>query len=128
MIMLNAQPAGGLNNYNSDVYHYYHNENSFDPLEPGVLPEADLPYKAEYSPDGEKLIIIYHHTDNMIIYDAETKEPLATVDVGEGPVDFEVVGDHIYIKCLLKQHLFLIIIPIWLIYKMMNIRFCNLRE
>lgn len=107
MSMLNAQPASRGNN-NTDVYKNANNYivNSFDPLEPGVLPEADLPYKVEYSPDGEKLIVIYHHTDNMIIYDAETKDPLATVDVGECPVDFEVVGDHIYICCYYSNEVY----------------------
>lgn len=73
--------------------------NQFDNVEPGILPEADLPYKVEYSPDGQKLIVIFHHTDNMIIYDTELYEPLATIDVGAGPIDFDVVGDHIYVCC-----------------------------
>ncbi len=88
------------------------NQNKFiatmDTIEPGVLPEADLPYKLKYSPDGTKLIAMYHHTNNLFIYDIETLETLAIVYVGQGPIDMEVTDQHIYVCCYYSDDIYII--------------------
>ncbi len=88
------------------------NQNNFiatmDTIEPGILPEADLPYKLKYSPDGTKLIAMYHHTNNLFIYNTETLETLAIVYVGQGPIDMEVTDQHIYVCCYYSDDVYII--------------------
>ena len=81
---------------------------NMDSIEPGVLPEADLPYKVKYSPDGTKLIAMYHHTNNLFIYDTETLETLAIIYVGQGPIDMEVNEQHIYVCCYYSDEIYII--------------------
>ncbi|NQT77056.1 MAG: T9SS type A sorting domain-containing protein [Bacteroidetes bacterium] len=81
---------------------------NMDSIEPGVLPEADLPYKVKYSPDGTKLIAMYHHTNNLYVYDTETLEPLAIINVGDGPIDMEVNEQHIYVCCYYSDDIYII--------------------
>jgi DNA-binding beta-propeller fold protein YncE len=81
---------------------------NMDSIEPGVLPEADLPYKLKYSPDGTKLIAMYHHTNNLFVYNTETLETLAIVNVGDGPIDMEVNEQHIYVCCYYSDDIYII--------------------
>ncbi len=81
---------------------------NLDSIEPGVLPEGDLPYKIKYTSDGQRLIIMYHHSNNVYIYDADTKETLGIVNVGLGPEDMVVTDQHIYICCYYSDDIYVI--------------------
>lgn len=79
-----------------------------DIVEPGCLPEGDLPYKIEYTPDGQKLVVICHHSNNVYIYDMETLEPLGIVNIGVGPEDFALTEDHLYVCCYYSDEVYVI--------------------
>jgi hypothetical protein len=81
---------------------------TLDSIEPGVLPEADLPYKMEYTSDGQRLIVMFHHTNNVLIYDVDTHEILGSVDVGVQPEDMFVSEQYIYVCCYISNDVYII--------------------
>ncbi len=91
-----------------DNSNHSNNRVSMDTIEPGVLPEADLPYKMKYSVDGTKLMVLYYHTNNLYVYDVGTLETLAVVYVGEGSIDMEVTKEHIYVCCYYSDDIYVI--------------------
>jgi len=81
---------------------------NLDSLEPGVLPEGDLPYKIKYTSDGQRLIVMYHHSNNVYVYDTETNETLGIVNVGLGPEDMVVTEQYIYVCCYYSNEIYII--------------------
>lgn len=81
---------------------------NLDSIEPGILPEGDLPYKIKYTADGQRLIVAYHHSNNVYIYDTETNETLGIVNVGLGPEDMAVTDQHIYVCCYYSNDIYVI--------------------
>jgi YVTN family beta-propeller protein len=79
-----------------------------DSIETGLPPEADLPYKVKYSNDGSRIIVIYHHSDNVVVYDAGDLNVLANIDVGKGPEDLFVNDDRIYVACYYSDDIYVI--------------------
>ncbi|MBU2649879.1 MAG: T9SS type A sorting domain-containing protein [Bacteroidetes bacterium] len=79
-----------------------------DSIEPGILPEADLPYKVKYTSDGSRIVIIYHHSNNVVVYDAEDLSILADIKIGEGPEDLFVNEDRIYVSCYYSDDIYII--------------------
>jgi len=68
-------------------------------LEPGLPVEGDLPSDGAFTKDGSMFAIIYQNSDNIIFYDAETYEIVATVQLVRQPVDLCMGDDHVYIAC-----------------------------
>ena len=54
-----------------------------DTIEPGILSEGDLPYKVKYTNDGSRIVVLYHHSNNVVIYDAENLSILADIHIGD---------------------------------------------
>lgn len=81
---------------------------NLDSIEPGVLPEGDLPYKIKYTSDGQRLIVMYHHSNNIFIYDTETNETLGIINVGLGPEDMVVTEQYIYVCCYYSNEIYII--------------------
>ena len=81
---------------------------NLDSIDPGILPEGDLPYKIKYTADGERLITICHHSNNVYVYDADTKEILAIINVGLGPEDMVVTEHHLYVCCYYSDQVYVI--------------------
>jgi len=79
-----------------------------DSIEPGIAPEADLPYKVKYTPDGSRIVIIYHHSNNVVVYDAGDLGILADIKIGEGPEDLFVNEDRIYVSCYYSDDIYII--------------------
>lgn len=89
-------------------YSNHDNRGDINFVEPGVMPEGDLPYRMQYTNDGTKLIAMYYHTNNLIVYNAETYESLANIYVGEGPIDMEITDEHIYVCCYFSDEIYII--------------------
>ncbi len=81
---------------------------NLDSIDPGILPEGDLPYKIKYTADGERLITICHHSNNVYVYDVDTKEVLAIINVGLGPEDMVVTEHHLYVCCYYSDQVYVI--------------------
>ena len=81
---------------------------NLDSIETGVLPEGDLPYKIKYTSDGQRLIVMYHHSNNVYIYNTETLETLGIVNVGLGPEDMVVTEQYIYVCCYYSHEIYVI--------------------
>ncbi len=79
-----------------------------DSIEPGILPEADLPYKVKYSNDGSRIVMIYHHSNNVVVYDAGDLSILADINVGKGPEDLFVSDNRIYVACYYSGDIYVI--------------------
>jgi YVTN family beta-propeller protein len=104
------------NRYNFSPKEYferasYRNESrdfSLDIINPGVNPEADLPYQVEYSTDGTKIIVIYHHSNNVVVYNSEDLSVVADINVGTGPERLFVMKEHIYVACYTSNDIYVI--------------------
>ncbi|MEA3480261.1 MAG: T9SS type A sorting domain-containing protein [Bacteroidota bacterium] len=81
---------------------------NLDSIDPGILPEGDLPYKIKYTADGERLITICHHSNNVYVYDVDTKETLAIINVGLGPEDMVVREHQLYVCCYYSDQVYVI--------------------
>ncbi|MCD4724548.1 MAG: T9SS type A sorting domain-containing protein [Bacteroidales bacterium] len=81
---------------------------SLDSIEPGVSPEADLPYRIKYTSDGLQLLVIYHHSDNLFIYDTESYEVLAIVELGLGPESMFVSDQFVFVSCFFSNEVYII--------------------
>jgi len=103
--------------YNLSPRHYFERDCNYgsnsmnvhmDTIEPGILPEADLPYKVKYTNDGTRIVIIYHHTNNVVVYNAEDLDILADIKIGEGPEDLFLNDDCIYVSCYYSDDIYVI--------------------
>jgi DNA-binding beta-propeller fold protein YncE len=74
-------------------------------IEPGIQVEGDLPCDMEYSKDGSMFAVIYEHSDNVIFYNATSKEILAAVQVPRQPMDLKMGENHAYVCCHAGQGL-----------------------
>ena len=81
---------------------------NLDSIDPGIDAEGDLPYKIKYTADGERLITICHHSNNVYIYDVDTKETLAIINVGLGPEDMVVREHQLYVCCYYSDQVYVI--------------------
>lgn len=81
---------------------------SMDTIEPGTLPEGDLPYKVAYSADGSKFIVLYRHSNNVMIYNASDYSVLANIYVGKGPEGLFVSKEHLYVTCYFSGEVYVI--------------------
>ncbi|MBP7678848.1 MAG: T9SS type A sorting domain-containing protein [Bacteroidales bacterium] len=68
-------------------------------LEPGAPVEGDLHSDIAYTRDGTMFAVIYQNSDNMTFYDAETCEPVATVQLVRQPVDLYMGEQNAYVAC-----------------------------
>ena len=81
---------------------------TLDSIEPGTLPEADLPYKIQYTSDGQRLIVMYHHSNNVCVYNTENNDLLADIPVGLGPEDMFLTESYIYVCCYFSSTVYVI--------------------
>ncbi len=77
-------------------------------IEPGLLPEADLIRDAAYTPDGDRIAVIYQHSGNIAFYDSQTYEVLNVTDLGIGPIDLVLGTDHAYVACRYSKEIYMI--------------------
>lgn len=77
-------------------------------LNPGYLPEGDYVHRLGYSGDGSMVLQTNAITDNVTIFNAQTMEVLANVDVGDFPVDVACTEDYAIIPCVFADEAWVI--------------------
>jgi len=77
-------------------------------FEPGVLPEGDLISDAAFTPDGEKIVVIGKHSNNVFFYDASDYRLIEITEVGEGPIDLTLSDRTAYVACLYSKEVYAI--------------------
>ena len=65
---------------------------TFVPL--GADPEGDMPRELAYTADGAELVVVNRDTNNVMFFDATTREIIAVVPVGQFPVHVAVAPDN----------------------------------
>ena len=59
-------------------------------------PDGDMPREAVFTPDGQSVLVVHRDTNNLVIYDADTRSVTATIPVGNSPVDVAVTPNGQY--------------------------------
>jgi YVTN family beta-propeller protein len=59
-------------------------------------PEGDAPAAAVFTPDGSQLIVAHRATKNLTIYDAATRDFVASIALSGAPVDVAITSDGLY--------------------------------
>lgn len=59
----------------------------------GEAPEGDHPTSAVYTPDGSTVLISHRDSQNIVRYDATTREVLGTIELSGSPLDLAVSPD-----------------------------------
>lgn len=79
-----------------------------DTIEVSQDDEGDLPIEIEYTPNGQKLIVLYKQSNNLYIYDANTYETIGYFDVGVNPMDMFVDNESVYVCCYSTNDVYVI--------------------
>ncbi len=77
-------------------------------VDPGYLPEGDYAHKPAFSGDGTRVLLANAITDNVTVFDANTMEALANVDVGYFPVDVVCTEDYAIVPCVFDNQAYVI--------------------
>ena len=80
-------------------------ENGFD-LDPGIAPDGDEQGTSTFTNDGNRIISTNGLTNNVTIFDWDTRTALANVDVGEYPVHVTVSDNYAVISCLFDSAMY----------------------
>ncbi len=62
----------------------------------GVPPEGDMPMDLAFTPDGAKIIVAHRDSQNLIVFDADTRDVLQTIPVSGSPNSLAVTADGQY--------------------------------
>lgn len=77
-------------------------------VDPGIDPEGDYVHRMAWSGDGAWLLQTNAITSNVTIFNTETLEPVANVDVGFFPVDVACTQDYAVVPCVFADSVFVI--------------------
>lgn len=77
-------------------------------VNPGIDPEGDYVHRMAWSGDGAYLLQTNAITNNVTVFDAETLEPAANVDVGFFPVDVACTEEYAVVPCVFADSVFVI--------------------
>ena len=77
-------------------------------INPGYLPEGDYPHKMCYSGDGSLVLLANAITNNVTIFNSETMESVANVDVGDFPVDVACTDEYAIVPCVFANQAWVI--------------------
>lgn len=96
----------------SGKYHLQKSEYNFKSsqydVDPGVYPEGDYMGNSAFTPDGSKIILTNRITDIVTVYDWESMEAIANIEVGEYPSCVKANNDYAVIGCQFSDSLFII--------------------
>ncbi|MFH1745478.1 MAG: YncE family protein [Planctomycetota bacterium] len=62
----------------------------------GVPPEGDTPSELAFTPDGAKIIIAHRDSQNLVVFDANTREVLQTIALSGSPNSLAITPDGLY--------------------------------
>ncbi|MEE4255436.1 MAG: T9SS type A sorting domain-containing protein [Bacteroidales bacterium] len=77
-------------------------------IDPGVYPEGDYMGRSAFTPDGQKVILTNRITDMITIYDFNSMNVLANIEVGEYPSCVAANDDYAIVGCQFADSVFFI--------------------
>ncbi len=69
---------------------------SMDFIGVGVPPEGDMPMDLAFTPDGANIVVAHRDSQNLIVFDANTREVLHTIPLSGSPNSLAVTADGQY--------------------------------
>lgn len=69
-------------------------------IDPGIMPEGDYLFRPGFSTDGSLVFVPNGGTDNVTVYDYESMDAVAIIDVGYYPCDVALTDDYAVIPCI----------------------------
>ena len=69
-------------------------------INPGIDPEGDFMMRSTFSTDGTKIFVCNGGTDNISVFDFESMQVIAIIDVGDYPSDIAVTDDYAVVSCI----------------------------
>ncbi len=77
-------------------------------INPGVDPEGDFLFRSSFIKDGTKILVCNGGTDNVTVFDWETMEPEAIIEVGNYPCDVVVTDEYAIVPCIFGDEIYVI--------------------
>lgn len=77
-------------------------------IDPGVSPEGDFMLRSAFTKDGSKVLLCTGATNNITVFDYETMEAEAVVEVGDYPCDVATTDDYAIIPCIFGDEIYVI--------------------
>ncbi|MBN2172943.1 MAG: beta-propeller fold lactonase family protein [Bacteroidales bacterium] len=77
-------------------------------INPGVDPEGDFMLRSTFTNDGSKILVCNGGTDNVTVFDWETMEAIAVIEVGNYPCDVAVTDDYAIIPCIFGDEIYVV--------------------
>jgi YVTN family beta-propeller protein len=62
----------------------------------GIVPEGDTPMELAFTPDGSKIIVAHRDSQNLIVFDADTRDVVQTIPVTGSPNSMAISSDGLY--------------------------------
>jgi YVTN family beta-propeller protein len=62
----------------------------------GIAPEGDTPMELAFTPDGSQIIIAHRDSQNLIVFDADTRQVVQTIPVTGSPNSMAISSDGLY--------------------------------
>ncbi|MBZ0264000.1 hypothetical protein K8I28_04965, partial [bacterium] len=77
-------------------------------IDPGLPAEGDYIGWSAYTEDGERLLVTNRMTDNISVFNVDSMELLATIEVGEYPGGIDVTVDYAVVACAFGNEVYVI--------------------
>ncbi|HPE56219.1 MAG TPA: PKD domain-containing protein [Bacteroidales bacterium] len=77
-------------------------------IDPGVAPEGDFMLRSAFTQDGSKVLVCTGGTNNLTVFDYETMEAEAVIEVGTYPCDVATTDDYAIVPCIFGDEIYVI--------------------
>lgn len=77
-------------------------------MDPGIDPEGDFLFRPAITSDGSKVLVPNGGTDNVTVFDLESQEAEAIIDVGYYPCDIAITDDYAVVPCIFGDEIYVI--------------------
>lgn len=77
-------------------------------IDPGITPEGDYLFRPGFTTDGGLVFVPNGGTDNITVYDYETMEGIAIIDVGYYPCDVALTDAYAVVPCIFGDEIWVI--------------------
>lgn len=97
--------AGLYNESTQETDSQYNRADIMTNFDPSPALNGDFVQKISYTKDGESIVVLHRHSDNLVFYNSSTYEIEHVIDLGRGPMDMKVTDDHIYVCCYYSKEI-----------------------
>ena len=77
-------------------------------IDPGIDPEGDFMFQPGFTTDGSKVLVPNGGTDNITVFDYESMEAEAIIDVGNYPCDIAITDSYAVVPCIFGDEIYVI--------------------